>query len=88
MIKITNIRILDNTRIHFTFNDNKKKTVDFAPFIKEDKLSSALKDTDFFAQVKVYENGRGIYWPNDFDFCPDFLYQYQADKKAELIKKN
>jgi hypothetical protein len=88
MIKISNLRLLDGVKIHFTFSDNKEKIVDFAPFIKDDKLSSALKDQVFFKQVKIYENGRGIYWPNDFDFCPDFLYKYQPENKEELLEKN
>lgn len=88
MIRITNLQILDGARIHLTFNDGKKKTIDFASFIKDDPLSSALKDQSFFEQVKIYENGRGIYWPNDFDFCPDFLHQYQSENRKEVIEKS
>jgi len=88
MIKIDRIRLLDGVKIHFTFSDKTERVIDFTPFIKDDKLSSALKDQSFFKQVKIYENGRGIYWPNDFDFCPDFLYQYQPENKEDMVEKN
>ena len=84
MISIAKLKVLHNQKIHFIFSDGREKTIDFKPFIGEDKLSSPLSDVKYFEQVETYENGRGIYWPNDYDFCPDFLYQYQADHK-ELV---
>lgn len=80
MIRITKLEVLDQKTIRFFFSDGVKKTIDFTPFIKEDKLSSLLSDPSFFRQVKLYENGRGIFWPNEFDFCPDFLRQYDPQK--------
>ena len=84
MISITKLEILDSKSIRFSFSDGVKKTIDFTPFIKEDKLSSLLSDPSFFRQVKLYENGRGIFWPNEFDFCPDFLRQYDPQKNRTL----
>jgi hypothetical protein len=76
MKRIINFKILDHHQIEFTFNDNTNKVIDFSPFIKDDKLSKPLADTSYFNKVQLYENGRGIFWPNEFDFCPDFLYKY------------
>lgn len=84
MIRITKLEVLDQKTIRFFFSDGVKKTIDFTPFIKEDKLSSLLSDPSFFRQVKLYENGRGIFWPNEFDFCPDFLRQYDPQKNRTL----
>ena len=80
MIRIANLEVLDNKRIRFQFSNHQEKTIDFTPFIGEDALSSPLANDDYFQKVKVYEGGRGIYWPNEFDFCPDFLYQYQPNE--------
>ncbi len=88
MISIKNFRIVDDKKIHFNFSDGVEKVIDFNPFIGEDKLSKPLSDPAYFQKVELYENGRGIYWPNDYDFCPDFLYQYQADKKALVTEKS
>jgi AraC family transcriptional regulator of adaptative response/methylated-DNA-[protein]-cysteine methyltransferase len=79
MIRILKIKILNNRKIHFLFSDHSEKTIDFNSFIKDGDLSSALTDASFFAKVQLYENGRGIFWPNDYDFCPDFLRQYQGE---------
>ena len=88
MISITRFEVLDNKKIHFNFSDGTEKTIDFKPFIGEDKLTKPLSDSAYFQKVELYENGRGIYWPNDYDFCPDFLHQYQADKKELMTEKS
>lgn len=80
MIRIENLKVLDEKQIHFWFSDGQEKTIDFTPFIGQDDLSSPLADESYFRMVNRYEDGRGIYWPNEYDFCPDFLYTYQADK--------
>ncbi len=80
MKNIIDFKILDNSKIHFNFNDGTQKTIDFKPFIGDDKLSKPLSDPAYFRKVELYENGRGIYWPNDYDFCPDFLYRYEKVK--------
>ena len=88
MISIIRFKVLDNKKIHFSFSDGTEKVIDFKPFIGEDKLSKPLSDPAYFQKVELYENGRGIYWPNDYDFCPDFLHQYQADDKKLVTEKN
>lgn len=87
MISITGFEVLDDKKIRFNFIDDTEKTIDFTPFIGEDKLSSPLSDPAYFKEVELYENGRGIYWPNDYDFCPDFLYQYQSNEKELVAEK-
>ncbi|MFH1320211.1 MAG: DUF2442 domain-containing protein [Bacteroidota bacterium] len=79
MIKINKIQTLDDHKIYFIFSDNTEKVIDFKQFIKSDKFTRQLSDPEYFKLVKIYENGRGIYWPNEYDFCPDFLRKF-ADK--------
>jgi hypothetical protein len=87
MISIPNYSLERDKTIHFNFSDGSEKTIDFEPFIGEDKLSQPLSEPTYFQKVALYDNGRGIYWPNDFDFCPDFLHQYQADEKVLVDEK-
>lgn len=82
MIKIKNIQVQKDFKIKFWFNDKTEKLIDFKSFIKEDNLTKNLANESFFNQVQIYENGRGIYWPNEYDFCPDFLKNYVQDEKA------
>lgn len=72
----TELEVLNDFNIHFKFSDGTDKTINFKPFIQKDPLSSRLGDKAYFKQVKIYKNGRGIFSPNEFDFCPDFLYHY------------
>jgi hypothetical protein len=85
MVKIEAIKVLDNYKIWFEFNDNTVKTIDFTPFLGEDDLTKPLSNPEYFRQVKIYENGRGIYWPNDYDVCPDFIRRYEETDEMEMI---
>lgn len=87
MVKITDFKLETEKKIHFQFIDGTEKTIDFNPFIGEDRLSKPLSDPTFFRKVKLVENGRGIFWPNDFDFCPDFLHKYQIKDKIDVVEK-
>lgn len=86
MIQIKEFKTLDDKKICFRFSDNTEKIIDFSTFIVNDRLSRALSDQNYFEKVKLYKNGRGIYWPNGYDFCPDFLYNYQTSKKFAMNK--
>ncbi|MDX1906967.1 MAG: DUF2442 domain-containing protein [Bacteroidia bacterium] len=62
------------------FHDGAEKTVDIQSLVKKTPLTAPLSDPVFFAQVRLYEDQRGIYWPNDFDLCADFLRAYAPGK--------
>lgn len=85
MIKIQALKVMENHLIKLSFNDGTAKVIDFQPFIGDDKLTKPLADPIFFSQVKTYPNGRGIYWPNDYDFCPDFLYKYVPEVQLARV---
>jgi len=72
---ILGIKVLDDYRIKFEFNDGTVKVIDFNSFIGNDPLTKPLTDLDYFKKVKIYDRGRGIYWDNGYDFCPDYLRQ-------------
>jgi len=73
MKNIIEAQPLDNNVLHILFDNGASFDVDIKPFIKSG-VSNALKDKQFFNKVKV-EDGY-IAWPNGFDFCPEFLYEY------------
>ena len=73
MIKIQDIEVKSNKKIIIKFNDGTEKVFDVSPIIGNDILTKELNNPDYFKKVKIYENGRGIYWPNGFDVCPDYL---------------
>jgi len=84
MVKITHIDIRDKYRLHIVFDDGVEKIIDGRQFIGDDPLTQPLSDPTYFGQVKIYENGRGLYWPNDYDICPDNLrYHIEALETRE-----
>jgi hypothetical protein len=72
MERVLTVQPLANFMLELTFSDGSSKIVDIRPFIG-DGLSMALQDQAYFQKVKV-ESGGGIFWPNGFDFCPNFLH--------------
>jgi hypothetical protein len=72
MHKIIALEPLPDYMLRLVFADGSEKIVDLSPFIGSG-LSAALKDEAYFRRVKI-ESGGGIYWPNGYDFCPNYLY--------------
>ena len=71
MDRLVSVNPLRQYLIELEFAGGLKKIVDMRPFIGKG-LSAALKDESYFNRVAV-ESGGGIYWPNGYDFCPNFL---------------
>ncbi len=76
MVRIVHIDIVDDYRLHIVFDDGVEKMIDGKQFIGDDPFTKPLSDPGYFRQVKPYENGRGLYWPNGYDICPDNLRYY------------
>ena len=86
MVKITQIYVLKKYRLHLVFDDGVEKIIDFKHFIGEDPLTKQLSDQNFFRQVKIYDNGRGIYWTNGYDVCPDNLRYHLKSVETHVNK--
>jgi hypothetical protein len=71
MNRLILVKHLTHYLLELTFEDGYSKIVDLQPFIGPG-LSAALRDPGYFQQVKI-ESGGGIFWPNGYDFCPNFL---------------
>lgn len=82
MIHITTLQPLANAQLLLRFDDGSDKVVDVRPFIGSDALTQPLADPAYFQQVAIYPNGRGIYWPNDYDMCPDYLRYHAVDART------
>jgi len=81
MIKIIDLKVLENWCIYCKFDDGCEKIISFKSSIHNSELTKPLSDKSYFKQVKVYKNGRGIYWPNEYDVCPDNMRYYMEDIK-------
>ena len=84
MIRITTLEPLADSLLLLCFDDGTEKLVDMKPFIGDDMLTQPLSDPTYFEKVRIYESGRGICWPNEYDMCPDFLRFYAIDARAAI----
>lgn len=73
LAQIIHAEPIGDYNIRLTFSDGVEKVINFKPSIGNDALIKPLNEIDYFKSVKIYERGRGIYWENGYDFCPDFL---------------
>lgn len=73
MRKVISVIPLPDYKLHLVFDNGVQKVVDIQPFIRGG-VSEALKAREFFDHVAI-ESGGGIFWPNGYDFCPNFLYE-------------
>ena len=87
MIHITEVQALPEAQLLLRFDDGTDKILDVRPFIGSDALTRSLAEPAFFRQVSIYPNGRGIYWPNDYDICPDYL-RYHAEDARQTLEVN
>ena len=82
MNKIIAIKNLGDYILWLQFHDGESKTINFQPLIGK-WVSASLLDKDYFKQVTI-DNGGGIEWPNGFDFCPNYLKEYNS-KTEQLV---
>jgi hypothetical protein len=73
MQKVKQVTSLDEYKLKLLFANGTEKVVDIMPFIGKG-ISAQLRDRAYFQQVAI-DSGGGIYWPNGYDFCPNFLYE-------------
>ena len=81
MIHIISLKTLPNAQLLLTFDDGTDKLVDVGPFIGNDALTQPLADPVFFQKAALYPKGRGVFWPNNYDMCPDYLRYHAPDAR-------
>jgi hypothetical protein len=76
MHRILSVTPKENFHLQLRFEDGKIKMVDCTSFIGQG-MGAPLLDANYFNQVSL-EPGGGITWPNGFDCCPNFLYDFNT----------
>ena len=73
MISILKAEPLSDLHLRLTFDDGTVKVIDIEALVNGSAFEASLKNPQIFQAVKLYPRGRGVWWPNDFDLCPDML---------------
>jgi len=73
MLRVTSVQPLDGYHLRVVFNDGVERDVDCA-FLLHGTLGDALRDPEYFRQVRVDDEARTVVWPNGLDHAPELLH--------------
>lgn len=68
--------------LRITFNDNSVQIINFGSMLRGE-LYGPLRDLDFFNQVRLDAEAGTLVWPNEADFDPATLHDW--DKVGEAM---
>ena len=90
MSEVVSLRSLEvsesiNYRIWLKFSDGEDKIIDLRTYLGKG-FTAELLDYNKFKEVFI-EPGRGIAWPNGYDFCPNFLRGLEGQKRISDLKR-
>ncbi len=67
-------KILEDYKLHLTFNDGKQSIFDCLPLIEQYKVFAPLRDKEIFKCFNL--DGWTISWANNaIDIAPEYLYE-------------
>ena len=73
MLRVTDVKPLDDHRLRVSFNDGVVRDVDCS-FLFRGTLGQPLRNPEYFMQVRVDEEGGTVVWPNGLDPAPELLH--------------
>ncbi len=72
---IEDFQIISPYTLRITFNDKSVKVIDFSAMLRGE-LYGPLRDLDLFNQVRLDLESGTLVWPNDADFDPAILHDW------------
>ena len=77
MVEVIDVRYIEEYKLDLTFSNDVSKIVDLKEkiLLGKDPMYEPLKDIEFFKKVRVDKELGTVLWPNEFDICPDLLYE-------------
>jgi len=81
MLRVTKATPLDGYHLRLEFSDGVTREVDCS-FLLRGTLGAALRDPEYFRQVRVDKDLRTVGWPNGLDPSPELLH----GEVGEMVK--
>jgi hypothetical protein len=72
---VTAFKIVGPYTLWIQFDDNSEQVIDFLPMLRGE-LYAPLRDLALFNQVQLDEEAGNLLWPNDADFDPATLHDW------------
>ncbi len=79
---VTDFEIVAPYTLRIRFNDKSVKAINFWPMLRGE-LYGPLRELDFFNQVRLDTEAGTLVWPNEADFDPATLHDW--DKVGEAM---
>ena len=73
--------------LHTVFDDGEERTINFEPALRG-YYYEPLRDLSLFNQVRLDPEVHTLVWPNDADFDPATLYEWNQGDGQELAQNN
>lgn len=80
---ITDFEIIAPYTLRLIFDDAQVKVINFWPVLRGE-LYGPLRDPDFFNQVWLDKEAGTLVWPNEADFDPAMLYDWDEVGEAMI----
>lgn len=71
---VTSVEQTGPYRLRLRFDDGAEGEIDMKAFVKFENIFEPLNDPEFFAKVRLDEEGGTIAWPNGADLDPWVLH--------------
>ena len=85
MLRIRNVKVLENFRVQLELSNGEQKTIDLEPFLHGPIFEPLRKSPKLFRTVTVDKAIGTIVWQNGADIDPDVLI---GKEKAEWVTKH
>lgn len=77
--RIVKAAVIPPYGLRLEFEDGIVREIDLEPILYGE-MFGPLRDPAFFARVRLDEEWETVVWPNDADFHPDTLYEWDEIK--------
>jgi len=84
---VVDFEIVAAYTLRIRFNDNSVRVINFAPILRGE-LYGPLRDLDFFNQVRFDTEAGTLIWPNEADFDPATLHDWDRVGEAMIEMAN
>jgi hypothetical protein len=86
LVKIVDFEIVGPYTLRIIFDDGEKRTINFEPVL-HGHYYGPLRDPSVFNKVILDPEISTLVWPNDADFDPATLYNWDQGEGEELVKR-
>lgn len=83
--KIESLAVVGPASIRLTWDDGHEATIDLAEVVGRHAALDVLRATDFFAKVRVSDDGWSVEWPGGVDFGAPQLRRWADEQAGEIM---